>query len=186
MTILGILIRIFPHPPNFTPISATAIFGGAKLNKKYALILPLVTLSISDYLLLYIHPFGNPMFDFSRIQPISAMFHSTTLFVWGSLVISGLIGLFIRSKNKPVFIIGASLISSIQFFLITNFAVWMGGYYGLTINGLLESYVQGLPFFQWTILGDLFYTVAFFGIYGLSSRFSKSAKLEFVRQKAQD
>ena len=172
----GVLLRLIPHLPNFTPISATAIFGGAYLKKKYAILLPLLALAISDYLLLYINPFQTPMVNFSRIYPIWAMFHPTTLYVWGSFVISGLIGLFIRGKKKTRYIVGASLLASIQFFLITNFGVWMGGYYGMTFKGLINCYIEGLPFFQRTILGDLFYTISFFVLFELVWKISFKTK----------
>lgn len=170
MVFIGMLIRLLPHLPNFTPISATAIFGGTYLNKKLAILIPLVAMAISDYLLLYINPFGDPNIDFSHVYPVTAMFHATTLYVWTSVAISGLIGIWIRKHKKPKLIVVGSLIASIQFFVITNFGVWMAGYYGNGISGLIESYIAGLPFFKYTIFGDLFYTVTFFGIYELSQR----------------
>ena len=105
------------------------------------------------------------------------MFHSTTLYVWGSFITSGLIGIWLKKHKKPQLIVGASLLASIQFFVITNFGVWAGGYYGYGFNGLLKTYLEGLPFFQWTILGDLFYTGVFFGAYALANRFTKQGLL---------
>jgi hypothetical protein len=58
----------------------------------------------------------------------------------------------------------------LQFFLITNAAVWIGGAYDRGIDGLWQSYVAGLPFYRGTLLGDLFYTAAFFGLYELVRR----------------
>lgn len=149
--IMGVFLRLIPHIPNFAPITALALFGGTYLNKRLALILPILTMAISDYLL-FPH----------------SMFHSTTLYVWGSFLISGLLGLWIRKHNKPGFVLGASLIASLQFFLITNFGVWVTtNMYSHDLNGLLQSYLMGLPFYKYTLLGDLFYTVSFFGLYKL-------------------
>lgn len=173
----GVLLRLVPHLPNFTPLSATAIFGGAKLNRKFAIFVPLAALALSDYLLLYINPFGDSKFDFSHLKPLAAMFHSTTIYVWGSFIISGLIGIWVRKYQKPNYIIAASLLSSVQFFIITNFGVWTGGYYGPGISGLLKSYLEGLPFFQWTLLGDLFYTGVFFGTYYTALRFIRKPRV---------
>lgn len=166
----GTLLRLIPHLPNFSSVSATAIFGGAHMKKRYALFVPLIIMAASDYLLLYINPFRNPVADFSRVQPVSAMFHPTTLYVWASFLISGLIGLQLRQNSKIVRIGAASLISSVQFFLITNFGVFAAGYYGHGVNGLMASYYSALPFFRWTVLGDLFYVAVFFGCYALAKR----------------
>lgn len=150
LVILGIFLRLMPHIPNFAPITATALFGGVYLKKRYALVLPLLIMAVSDYLI-------NP----------ADMFHSTTFFVWGSFLISGVIGLWVRKHNKPGFILGASLIASLQFFLITNFGVWAMGMYSRGLDGLLQSYIMGIPFYRYTLLGDLFYTTTLFSSYSL-------------------
>lgn len=169
----GILLRLSPHLPNFAPISAIALFGGVYFSKRFALLVPFLAIIISDYLLLYINPFSYPMVNFSQVHPISEMFHATTLYVWTSFLISGLIGIWIRNKIKPSNIIKASFLASLQFFIITNFGVWAGGMYSRDLNGLLESYIMGLPFFKLTMLGDLFYTGIFFGSFELVQRVSQ-------------
>lgn len=173
MILGGALLRLVPHLPNFAPISATALFGGAYLNKRVAILIPLAAIALSDYLLLYINPFGNPMVDFSKIHPIPAMFHSTTLYVWSSFVISALIGIWLKNREKPSNIILASFLASFQFFLITNFGVWATGAYSRGLDGLLQSYLMGLPFFKWTLLGDLFYTGVFFASYEWALKVAK-------------
>lgn len=150
----AVILRFLPHFPNFAPITALALFAGAKLPKKYALILPLLVMAISDFLL------GG--------------YHSTLPFVYFSFFISGLIGFWLRKNNKFGNIICASLIGSVQFFLITNFGVWLlDDMYPLTFAGLMESYTMGLPFYRGTFLGDLFYTGIFFGGYELVKHLSK-------------
>lgn len=169
MVLGGTLLRLVPHLPNFAPISATALFGGAHLNKRFALVIPLVAVAFSDYLLLYINPFGNPVINFDKLYPLSAMFHSTTLFVWGSFVVSGLIGLALKKRCRPSNIVVASLAASIQFFLITNLGVWATtNLYSRGFDGLTQSYIMGLPFFKWTLIGDLFFSAVFFTAYELA------------------
>src|SRR3989344_2723365 len=129
LIVAGVLLRLVPHVSNFAPITGMALFGGAYLNKRWAIIIPFFSMVISDYLLLYVNPYSYPFVDFSKIYPIQAMFHSTTLYVYGSFILSGLIGIWLRERKKPAFILGASLIASLQFFLITNFGVWAGGMY---------------------------------------------------------
>lgn len=163
----AVFMRLVPHIPNFAPLAAGALFAAAYLPKKYVLIVPLAAVAVSDYLLLYISPFGNPVFNFSQLHPVSAMFNGTTMYVWGSFMICGLMGLMLRKKQSVLRVGGVSLLSSIQFFLITNFGVWAAGAYSRDLSGLMASYVAGLPFLRWTVLGDLFYAACFFGIYAL-------------------
>jgi len=142
----GAVIRLLPHPPNFTPIAATALFGGAYLNKKYAFIVPLVAMFASDIFL---------------------GFHATMPYVYGSFLLTGGIGLWLKNHKNAKSIIGATLLSSILFFLITNFGVWATGMYARNLGGLWESYIMGIPFFKNTVFGDLCYTGLFFGSYEL-------------------
>ena len=166
----AVVMRLVPHIPNFAPMTAAALFGAAYLPKRYALLIPLAAMAVSDYLLLYISPFSHPVFNFSRLQPLSAMFNSTTLWVWGSFMISGLLGLMLRKRPGALRIGGVTLLASVQFFVITNFGVWAAGAYARNLSGLAASYAAGLPFFRWTVAGDLFYTAAFFGLYALALR----------------
>ncbi len=113
--------------------------------KKYALIIPLVAMFISDVLI---------------------GFHDTMFFVYLSFLISGLFGLWLKNKKTIGTTVLVTLLSSLQFFFITNFGVWLvGSIYAKTIEGLLEEYVMGIPFYRNTLLGDLFYTAIFFSAY---------------------
>ncbi len=143
---IAVLMRLLPHLPNFTPIAAMALFGGVYLNKKYAFVIPFLAMFISDIFL---------------------GFHSAMPYVYGSFILTGIIGLWLKKHKSAKNIICSSLISSILFFLITNFGVWAGGWYPKTLSGLMQSYAMGIPFFKNTILGDLCYTGVFFGIYEL-------------------
>lgn len=166
--LLVALLRLFPHPPNFAPVGAMALFGGVYLSRKYSIVTIISTLLISDYFLLYINPFSSDWINFSTFYSPVALFHSTTIFVYGSFIINILIGWLI-SKNKSILTIGAgSLLASLQFFLITNFAVWAMGAYARGLDGLIQSYIMGLPFFKFTLFGDAYYAVAIFGAYELA------------------
>jgi hypothetical protein len=147
--IIAALARLIPHPANFAPISAMALFGGVYLGKKQALILPLAAMFISD---LFIGFDSFPM----RVS------------VYGSFILAVLIGMRLKRHKNPKYIASASLCSSILFFLITNFAVWaFTNIYPKNVAGVIESYTYAVPFFRNTILGDLFYSGAFFGGYEL-------------------
>lgn len=145
--VFAVILRLLPHPPNFAPIAAMALFGGAYLDKKYALIVPLLAMLISDLFL---------------------GLHQTMVFVYGSFLLTGLIGLWLKKHKSLKNILLATISSSILFFLITNFGVWLvWDFYPKDFYGLIQSYILATPFFRNTILGDLFYTGLFFGSYEL-------------------
>lgn len=168
--VIAVLIRLFPHAPNFAPIGAMALFGGTYLSKKYSIIIVIATLTISDYLLLYVNPFSPKFLDLSKIYALTSLIHSTTVFVYGSFILISLMGLWLRNHKSAPNILFASLVSSVLFFLITNFGVWVAGAYSRDLSGLWQSYIMGIPFFRNTLLGDLFYTGAFFASYELVKR----------------
>jgi hypothetical protein len=147
--------RLLPHPYNFTPIAAMALTGGVYFNKRLAFIIPLGALFLSD---LFIG------------------FHNTILFVYGSFIITGFIGLWLKSHKKVLPIFGATLFSSILFFIITNFGVWITGggwFYPRTWQGFIECYTLAVPFFRNTVAGDLVYTGVLFGLFEFSAYASR-------------
>lgn len=145
--VAAIILRLIPHLPNFAPIAAMGLFGGVYLNKKYALLVPLLAMLFSDYLI----GFYNP---------------TVMISVYGSFLIIGLVGLWLRRHKNFANILGATLLGSVIFFVVTNFAVWVATpWYSKTVQGLIECYTLALPFFRNTILGDLFYVSSIFGLY---------------------
>jgi signal transduction histidine kinase len=148
--LLAVVARLIPHAPNFAPIGGLALFSGFHFKKKVSLLIPLLSMFISDIFL---------------------GFHSTIFYVYVSFVLITFIGNNIKSlKLQNLFF--ASILSSILFFLITNFGVWLAGsMYPKTISGLLQSYQMGLPFFRNTVFGDLIYSVSFFYGYQYISNF---------------
>jgi hypothetical protein len=141
-------MRLVPHYPNFTPIAAIALFGGAHMGRKWlAFFVPLFALFISDLII---------------------GFHGFMLPVYISFAVVVLIGNLMRNNVKIATVLGGALASSVIFFLITNFAVWMGSpYYPQTFSGLMQSFTMAIPFFHATVLGNLFYSSVFFGSFYL-------------------
>jgi len=147
---LGIAARFLPHPANFAPIGAIAIFSGLYLPKKWALILPLAAMFFSD---LFIGFYAWPIM----------------LSVYSGFIIMGLIGLAVRKNKKLSTILGGTILGSVIFYLLTNGAVWaFGSLYPPTAAGLLQSYYMAIPFFRNSLLGDLFYTGILVGAYEAS------------------
>ena len=167
MTVLAALVRLAPHPPNFSPIGSVALFGGARLRSWQAYLVPLLALAITDPIR-------------SRMEGGYPAYSSGTIIIYASFLISVFLGrTFLRNTNSPVRIASVVFAGSLQFFLITNFFVWFGSVdmYPQTLGGLAACYVAGLPFYARTLLGDLFFSGVLFGIYHLVSR-----KLEASRE----
>jgi hypothetical protein len=174
---IGVLVavavggRLLPHMPNFAPVTATALFCGAYLSRRQSFFALGAVLLLSDYLLLYINPYGRSNFD--QIYAPWELWHSALPYVYVSFAISAVVGWWVKSRRSSGLVIAAALFCSIQFFLITNAGVWIGGMYDRGLDGLLQSYTMALPFFRGTVLGDLFYTSAFFGAFELASGFAQ-------------
>lgn len=139
---LAVFTRLVPHPPNFAPIGGLALFSGSHFKNKFALLIPLSAMLISDIFL---------------------GFHNTMLYVYFSFLLIVFIGRMIKNINGKALIM-ASLTSSFLFFIITNFGVWIApqSMYPKSINGLIQCYYMGLPFFRNTLISDLIYSFSFF------------------------
>lgn len=153
------LLRILPHAPNFAPITAMALFGGTYLNKKAALLVPLAAMIVSDIFI-----------GFDSLQ--------SRLSVYGSFLIIGCIGLWLRRHKSLASVIGSTLASSIIFYLITNFAyLYEPTMYPHNWQGIAASYINALPFFRNTLLGDFFYVAVMFGGYEFVEKLVLTKKL---------
>ena len=165
---VGVAARILPHIPNFAPVTATALFTGAYMTKRVSLLALLGILLLSDYALLYVNPFGST--NFNHLYAPWDLWHSTLPYVYGSFGVSALVGWYVGKHRTAGVVLVAALFCSLQFFLVTNAGVWLAGAYDRGLDGLWQSYVAGLPFFRGTLMGDLLYTSAFFGIYEMLRR----------------
>lgn len=154
VVLIGILSRLMPHAPNIAAITSLLIFSGVYLPKRF-LWTPFLALLISDY---FIGFYGTDM-----------------LWVYGSYLLIGLLGFWLKSHKKFTNIIFTAFTSSVLFFLITNFGVWAppNKWYNHTLEGLIQSYTLALPFFRNSLIGDLAYTIVLFGGYELIQRLAK-------------
>ena len=160
--------RLVKHPFNFTPIAAMALFAGCYLHKKWGIVLPLAALFISDYFI-----------GFYDWQVMAS--------VYISVILAFAIGWFLSRRLKWQNVIFASLLSSIIFFVITNFAVWaFFNWYPHNAAGFLNCFVLALPFFRNTLLGDLVYSGVLFGIFELILNWSVKKNLSEVKIKSTD
>jgi hypothetical protein len=151
-------LRLVPHPPNFSPIDAMALFSGAYLGRRWlAFAAPLGALLLSDALL---------------------GFYQGMAFQYVSVALIVLIGWVALPKVSVVRIGAAAAAGSVLFFAITNFGTWLtSGMYLHTLSGLAACYVAAIPFYQNTLAGDLVYCALLFGGFALAEH-----RLPILRQ----
>ena len=135
--LLAALSRLIPHPPNFTPLIAIALFSGFyAANKVLIYGLPIVIMLISDLFL---------------------GFYSISIFVYLSFLLISFFGTMSKNPGAIKIIFGV-LLGSVSFFIITNFGVWILGGYPRNFAGLLSCYTMAIPFFNNTLAGSFFYS----------------------------
>jgi hypothetical protein len=145
-------LRLAPHPMNFAPIGALALFGGAYFSsKREALAIPLLSLIVGD---------------------VFTGFHQLIPFIYASFLVSVAIGFLLRRKRSAPRIAAAAVAGAIQFFLVTNFALWASsfGSFPKTAGGLAACYIAGIPLFWNTLASDAFYAALLFGGMALAER----------------
>ena len=166
---LGVAGRLLPHPPNFTPMAAIALFAGFIFIKRYMAVVAVIsTMLLCDY------------FAFGSLS--ASWFGSKSMFVvYIALLFPIVFKNFLQKKLGVLRIFGAALASSSVFFLATNFAVWaFSPMYEKTLEGLVLCYTMAIPFFQNTVAGDLIWSGAIFGAYFALRSYSN---LQIFKQK---
>ena len=145
LTVAVALSRMLPHPPNFSPVEAVALFGGAVFASRHvAILVPLAAMLLSDAFI---------------------GFHSGMWLVYACMAVIALGGTLLRGR------IGVDGLMALFFFVVTNFAVWASsGMYPMTASGLVACYVAAIPFFANSLAGVLVYSLILFGAHALLAR----------------
>ena len=177
LVLVAALYRVMPRPDpgGFAPQYAMAIFGGAIFikNKKWAFVLPLLSMFLSD--LLYQLLYNNGL-------SATPGFYSGQ---WENyLLIAGLtfVGFLIKKINV-VSVLLASVAAPSVYFIASNFLVWLGGG-GLqrpkTFSGLLQCYNDALPFYPNSVYATLFFSTVLFGGYYLMKKYLPNEAQQMV------
>jgi hypothetical protein len=193
MIVLGAALRLAPHPWNFTPVGAIALFVGATVrDRRLAFLFPALVMLATDAII-----------GFNKLSPL----------VYASFLLSVIIGREVvgarfslparagasrqarrgcsSTREEPTQnprkhalprIAAATFFGSLQFFLITNFGVWAFlGSYPRTAAGLAACYLAGLPLFWNTLAGDATYTALLFGAFAMAEHLAPSVRGEAKR-----
>ncbi len=151
LAVASILARLLPHPPNFTPVGSASLFAGARVPGWLAYLIPIVVMAITD--------------------PLVGGYSAATPVIYASFLISVWIGRRLVSTESPIRIGAAAFLSSLQFFLLTNFSLlYPVSIYPRNFAGVMASYIAALPFFGRTLAGDLFFTAVLFGLHAFLRR----------------
>jgi Family of unknown function (DUF6580) len=194
LIVLAAALRLAPHPWNFTPVGAIALFSGAMVrDRRLAFLFPLLVMFATDAII-----------GFNKLSPlVYASFFLSVLI--GRAVVGasfslprGTEGVSLRAKResplgaqpaappaakeRPVpRIAAATFLGALQFFLITNFGVWAFlNSYPRTGGGLAACYLAGVPFFWNTLAGDALYATLLFGGFALAERLAPRLRQSVV------
>jgi hypothetical protein len=146
---LGVAGRLLPHPPNVAPIAALALFGGFAFQRGPALALAGGALLVSDAVIGFYAPILMASVYLGLLFPV--VFRA-----------------WLRQHLSVLRIGTAAVAGSLVFFVTSNLAVWaFSGWYPRTLDGLAACFLAALPFFQYTLLGDLLWAGVLFGAYAV-------------------
>lgn len=173
--LLVALSRLIPHMPNYSPMTAVALFGAAHFNKKWlAILITLVATFISDIIL------NNTIYSYLFTK--FTLFYDGFIWQYIAYIAVGLLGSRLFSKVTKSNIILASLSATMLFFILTNFGAWVSlPLYPKSISGLVEAYTAGVPFLKGTLVSDLVYTTILFGGYYLLQNKYNQFRLTHLR-----
>lgn len=149
MIVLCVLARLVPHPPNFAPVGATAVFAGRTLRLGPAIALTLGAMFLGDLALSAL-----------RHYPL---LHIGTLFVYAAFLIQIVLGAALRQRRHGAYLAAGA--GSVVFFALSNLGVFLGNLYPHSVAGLAQCYVAALPFFAGTLVGDLAWTAVLVRVY---------------------
>ena len=161
LILVGLVSRLLPHPSNAVAIGAIALYAGARLPRRWALVIPLAIFVASDLIL---SAYTWKAFQF---YPVSQL---TT---YATFTVVALVGGLVPKHPGAAVRLSMSVAASTLFFLVSNFAVWLDGSgysYGRDLSGLVNCYVLAVPFFWNSLAADLVGTTVLFGLDGLFNR----------------
>jgi hypothetical protein len=143
--VIAALTRLLPHPPNFSPVMALALFSGAALRDwRLALLVPLAAMLMADLWL---------------------GFHATMVFVYLGMALTVGAGRWLGARRRPPLLLAAGMAGASLFFLVSNAGVWLTqDLYPATGAGLAACYLAALPFLHQTVLATLVYGALLFGM----------------------
>lgn len=148
LIVIGVLSRLIPHPPNVTAVIGASLLAAYGIRSLWvAALVPVAIMALADLVLGW---------------------HGSALFTYAGMLAVTFIGRGLLRELSVVRLGTTAFFSSAAFFLISNFGVWAGGYYGYTLDGLVACYIAAIPFWGLSLVGDLGSTAVLFGLFVLA------------------
>ncbi|EMI21011.1 putative membrane protein [Rhodopirellula maiorica SM1] len=152
--------RFLPHPPNVACVAALGLFAGSYMSGRRAYLVPIGVMGLSDVVG---HMLGIPGLGFYNLAAMSM--------VYLGMAASVPIGRKLRNASgtsRLWKIPAASLAASTVFFVVSNFGTILAGWYPMSVAGFTACYINAIPFYGFTVAGDLCFSVVIFAAYELS------------------
>jgi hypothetical protein len=158
---VGVVLRLVPHAPNFTAVGAIALFAGAVLGKRAALLLPLAIMVASDLVI---------------------GFYPGITYTWVAFMLVACFGMAFRRAAYLNRVLLGGLGGGVIFFIVSNFGSWQaGGLYAPTMAGLAQCYLMALPFFGATLASSVIFSGILFGMPSEVRLRSKAAVMGVIK-----
>jgi hypothetical protein len=150
LIVVGVLSRLIPHPPNVTAVVGVSLLAAYAIRNVWlAALVPVAIMAIADLVLGW---------------------HSSALFTYAGMLAATLIGRGLLGRLSVIRLGGAAFLSSLAFFLASNFGTYLEGWYGYGLDGLIACYVAAIPFWGLSLIGDAGSTAILFGLFLLGRR----------------
>lgn len=154
LVVLAAASRLLPHPPNMACVGAVGVFAGCYLRGRVAPLIPLSAMLLSDLVGHWLELPGMGLYS-----PVAMAC------VYLGFAAAAYLGRLLQNDRGPLRIAAAATGGSVIFFLLSNFGAWASGMYPMTVDGLIACYTAALPFFRYTLGGDLLYAGLLFGAF---------------------
>jgi hypothetical protein len=158
LVLLGAASRLLHLPPDIAAVTGVTIFAGFAIRNVWlALVVPVAAMALADVVLRW---YPDIVFTYAGMAA-------------GVFLARGLL-----HPLTPVRLIGTTFLASLAFFVLSNLGVFLSGYYGFSLEGLVACYVAALPFWQNSLIADFTSTALVFAIYLLLTRAVPTVRIE--------
>src|ERR1700758_2873703 len=154
LLIVALVSRLVPHPDcwNFTAVTGALLYFGARRSWR-EMLAPLAALMVTDY---YLTVFAYH-YTFAWTAYVTTWAWYVAVMVLGHILL--------KSRTTWLRFGAAVVLGPTSFFLISNYAVWVGGtMYPRTLAGLATCYAAAIPFYRNDVLSTTIVAGLAFGL----------------------
>jgi hypothetical protein len=165
LLVAAVLSRLVPHPDwlNFTAVGGALLYFGARRSWR-EMVAPLAALMATDYVL--------------TVLTYHYSFHwQAYVTTWALyLAVMALGRVLLESRTTFLRVAAGVILGPTLFFVVSNYAVWVGGdMYPRTMGGLMACYAAAIPFYRNDVLSTAIVAGLAFGLPVLVRRMNRQA-----------